>query len=126
MLTGYKTYLVAAVAVLAAILGYLTDQLTLLEALQAVGLAIGLGGNRALLRAAAVLNSPYSQIMANPDPTKRALTTYVGVALTVLTAVLAYLNQQQDIAVTVAAILGALGLTFLGTGMKKVADGNPL
>ena len=123
MLKGYKTYLVAAVAVLTAILGYLGHQLTLLQALQAIGLAVGLGGNRLLLRAAAVLNSPYSGAIGAPDANARAWTIYAGVALTILTAALAYLDGSQSLVATIAAILSALGLNTLGVGVKKVADG---
>jgi hypothetical protein len=124
-LKGYKTYIVAAVAVLSAILGYFNEQLTLLQALEAIGLAIGLGGNRAVVRAAALLNSPYRAPGTDRiDPDLRQWVVYAGVALTILTAVLAGINGQQDAVATIGAILGALGLNFLGLGAKKAATGD--
>lgn len=124
MLEGLKTYAVVAVAILAAILGYFNDQLTLLQALEAIGLAVGLGGNRAVVWAGQVLNSGYVRTKAGtPDPRLRQLVTYAGVALTIITAVLASLNGQQDATVTIGAIMGALGLNFLGLGAKNQAEG---
>lgn len=128
MLTGYKTYIVAAIALLTAILSYIDGQLTLPELLQAGGLAIGLGGTRALLRSAAVLTTPYrlTAVGKLPDPRKRASVTYFGVVVAILSALLAYFTGQQDLPVTIAAVLSALGLTFLGSGLKRLADGNPV
>lgn len=126
MLGGLKTYLVVAVAILAALLGYFNEQLTLLQALEAIGLALGIGGNRAVVWAGQVLNSPYGRTTAGtPNPNLRQLVTYVGVALTIATALLAGVNGEQESAVTIAAILGALGLNFLGLGAKKQAEGVP-
>lgn len=126
MLEGLKTYVVVAVAILSAILGYFSDQLTLLQTLEAIGLAIGIGGNRAVVYAGQVLNSPYRSAGAGtPDPRLRQVVTYLGVALTILTALLAGINGEQDAAVTIGAILGALGLNFLGLGAKKQAEGVP-
>jgi hypothetical protein len=123
MLKGLKTYLVAAVAVLTALLGYFTGTVTLLQALEAIGLAVGLGGNRAVLTAAAVLNQPYRMPGGTPNPNARQWVTYLGVATTILTAVLAQTNGEQGLIATVSAVLGALGLNFLGLGAKKVATG---
>lgn len=123
-LKGYKTYIVVAIAVLSAILGYFDGQLTLLQALQAIGLAVGIGGNRAIITAAAVLNSPYRGPGEAVSPFARQLTVYAGVALTILTAVLAAINDQQGAVATIGAILGALGLNFLGVGAKKAATGD--
>ncbi len=126
MLEGLKTYAVVAVAIIAAILGYFSGQLTLLHAFEAVGLALGVGGNRAVVWAGQVLNSPYRVAPGStPDPRVRMLVTYFGVAMTIISAVLAGLNAEQPSAVTIGAILGALGLQFLGLGAKKQADGVP-
>jgi drug/metabolite transporter (DMT)-like permease len=125
MLEGLKTYVVIAVAILSAILGYFNDQLTGLQALEAIGLALALGGNRAVVWAGQVLNSPYGRLTdgTRPNPTLRNLTTYVGVVLAILTAVLAAMNGEQDSSVTIGVILGALGLNFLGLGAKAQAEG---
>lgn len=123
-LKGYKTYVIVAIAVLSAVLGYFDGQLTLLQALQAIGLAVGIGGNRAIITAAAVLNSPYRGPGGPVSPFARQLTVYAGVALTILTAVLAAINDQQGAVATIGAVLGALGLNFLGVGAKKAATGD--
>lgn len=124
MLEGYKTYLVAAVAIISAIIGYFDGQLTLLQVLQATGIAIGISGNRAVIWAGQVLNAPYPA-SASVDPRARQLVTYLGVALAIITAIIAGLNGEQEPAVTIAAILGALGINFLGLGAKKQAEGTP-
>jgi hypothetical protein len=122
-LKGYKTYIVVAIAVLTAIVAYFGNQLTLLQSLQAIGLALGLGGNRALVRAVALLHTRYG-VTSPTDPAARAYVVYASVALTILTAVLAQLNGQQDLLTTVNAVLAALGLNFLGMGAKKAALGD--
>ena len=50
ILSGMKTYIVAAVAVLAAIIGLFNGELTLLQTLSAIGLATGLFGDRMILK----------------------------------------------------------------------------
>jgi hypothetical protein len=120
MLEGLKTYLVVAVAILSALAGYFDGQLTLLQALEAAGLAISLGGNRAVIKVGEVLNSPYQSAAGTLDPRNRQMVTYAGVALTVVTALLAGINGDQAPAVTIGVILGAIGLNFLGLGAKKV------
>lgn len=119
MLPGLKTYIVAAVAVLSALLGFFAGDLTLLQTASAIGIALGLGGNRAVLAVAEKWSDP-RQIAASP--TGRLLITYAGVALAILTAILAGLNGEQSPAVTIATILGALGLNFLGLGAKKAVQ----
>lgn len=119
-LEGLKTYIVVAIAILSAFLGYTSEQLTLWQALQAVGLALGIGGNRAVVKVAEAVTQYRST--AERDPRLRLLVTYAGVALTILTAVLASISGEQPLAVTVGAILGALGLNFLGLGAKKAAE----
>lgn len=118
MLQGFKTYIIAAVAILSAILGFFSHDLTLLQAAEAIGLALGLGGNRAVLAA----RETVAAIQSGADPRARLIVTYAGVALTILTAVLAGINGQQDPVVTIGAILGALGLNFLGLGAKKAVQ----
>jgi hypothetical protein len=125
MLEGYKTYIIAAVAVLTAILGYFSDQLTLLQALEAIGIAVGFGGNRAVVWAGQVLNSPYVAKAGDPSPAHRQLVTYLGVGLAILTAVLAAIGGDQPLSVTIATILSALGLNFVSLGAKKQAEGVP-
>lgn len=120
-MTGYKTYLTIAVAILAALFGYLTQELTLLQALTAAGLALGVGGNRAVAGAVQALNQPYRRDAAPPSPSERQWVTYVGAALAVLTAILAFTNGEQDLPVTIAAVLGALGINFVGLGIKKAS-----
>lgn len=119
MLTGFKTYIVVAVAIMSAVAGYFSGQLTLLHALEGVGLAVGLAGNRAVLKLGEVLNSPFNSTL-DGDPRSRQWVTYIGAALTIITAVLAGTSGEQPAAVTIAAILGALGLNFLGLGARKV------
>lgn len=51
MLQGYKTYIIAAIAVLSAILAYKTGQADLFETINAVLLALGLGTLRAGVKA---------------------------------------------------------------------------
>lgn len=124
MLDGLKTYVVVAVAILSALLGYYDGQLTLLQAGQAIGLALGLGGNRAVVWAGQVLNAPYRTAGGDtPNPKLRQLVTYAGVALSILTAVLAAANGEQSSASTIGVILGAVGLNFLGIGSQKAALG---
>lgn len=122
MPTGFKTYIVVAIAIVSAILGYFSDQMTLLQALEGIGLALGVGGNRAVLKVGEVLNAPFNSTVSG-DPRTRQWVTYIGSALTVLTAILAGVNGEQPSALTIAAILGALGLNFLGLGATKVATG---
>jgi hypothetical protein len=124
MLKGLKTYAVAGVAIISAVLAYLTGQLTLVAALEAVGLALGLGGNRLLINAAAILNGPYRSARLSTNLNTRAAVTYLGVALTILTAIVAGLNGDQDSVTVIGSILAALGLSFLGLGAKKVATGD--
>jgi hypothetical protein len=124
-LKGYKTYIVAALAVIATLLGYLNGQLTLLQLLEGVGLALGLGGNRAVVRTAALLNTRFRTATTDRiDPDARIWSVYAGVALTIVTAIMAYVTGQQDVVATVSAVLGALGLNFLGLGAKKAATGD--
>jgi hypothetical protein len=123
MLKGLKTYAVVGIAILSALLGYFNDQLTMLQALEAIGIAVGLGGNRLVLNAAAILNGPYSRGLTKAGLNGRAWVAYLGTALAILTAIIAGLNGEQDSATTIAAVLGALGLNFLGMGAKKVALG---
>lgn len=118
MLAGLKTYIIAALAVLAAILGFLNGEISLLQAIQAAGLALGLGGNRAIASAVEILTKPRS-VASDADPEARQWVTYIGVAVTILSAALAFLSGDQDLTLTVGAILGALGLNFLGLGQKK-------
>lgn len=120
MLTGYKTYIVAAIAVLSALAGYFDQQLTLLQALEAVGLAVGLAGNRAIIKVGEVLNAPFKTAAGTGDPVTRQWVTYIGSAVTALSAVLSGMASEQPPAVTIAAILGALGLSFLGLGASKI------
>lgn len=44
--------------------------------------------------------------------------TYIAAAITVLTAVLAYLNGEQSVFLTAEIVAGALGLAFLRRGVK--------
>lgn len=126
MLDGLKTYLVVAVAILSSLFAYMTGEMTLLQTVQAAGLALGLGGNRAVIWAGQVINSPFSGAPGRtPDTRTRMIVVYVGVALTIASAALAGLNGEQDLVVTIGAILAALGLNFLGLGAKKQADGIP-
>jgi hypothetical protein len=122
MLTGLKTYAVVAVAIISAALGYFDGQLTLMQALQACGLAASLGGNRAVIKVGEVLNSPYRSAAGTLDPRMRQMVTYAGAALTILTAIIANLNGEQEPAVTIGVILAALGLNFLGLGAKKAVE----
>lgn len=46
-LQGYKTYIIAAAAVLAAVASFATGELTLVEAVQSALLGVGLGTLRA-------------------------------------------------------------------------------
>lgn len=120
-LEGLKTYLVVAIAILSALLGFAVEQITLLQALQAIGLALGIGGNRSVVKVAEAATNAYRSDPER-DPRLRILVTYAGVALTILTALLAGLNGEQPAAITISAILGALGLNFLGLGAKKAAE----
>ncbi|MEJ7831321.1 MAG: hypothetical protein WKF79_00265 [Nocardioides sp.] len=119
MLTGFKTYAVVAIALLTAVAGYITGEITLLQMLEAGGLAVALGGNRAVLKIGETLNSPFNSTVSG-DPRNRQWLTYIGAAVTIISAVLAATNDGQELAVTVSAILAALGLNFLGLGAKKV------
>lgn len=119
-MTGIKTYLTVAVAILAALFAYLTGEFTLLQALTAAGLALGLGGNRAVAGAVQTINTvPLRRDATPPSPDQRQWVTYVGAALATLTAVLAFVNGEQDLPVTITAVLGALGINFLGLGIRK-------
>lgn len=120
MLTGLKTYIIAAVAVLSALLGFFAGDLTLLQTASAIGIALGLGGDRAVLAVAERWSDPRAKIAASP--TGRLLITYAGVAVAILSAILAGLNGEQPPAVTIATILAALGLNFLGLGAKKAVQ----
>lgn len=120
MLPGLKTYIIAAIAILSALLGWYAGELTLLQAFEAIGLALGLGGTRAVAKAGDM--AAYTRSLVEKDPRLRMLVTYAGVALTILTAILAGLNGEQPAVVTIGAILGALGLNFLGLGVRKAVQ----
>lgn len=122
MLEGLKTYLIVAVAILSAILGYFNDQLTLLQAGQAIGLALGIAGNRSILQVGQMFRTGFGTL-AVAEANRRKWITYVGTALTILTAAIAGVSGEQDSVVTIAAILGALGINFLGVGAKKTVTG---
>ena len=117
MLDGFKTYLIAAIAILSAILAYFAGELSLLQALEAIGLAIGVSGTRAV---AAVRQFDPRQISADPEVRKWLI--YGGVALSILSAILAGINGEQDPVVTISTVLGALGINFLGIGVKKAVQ----
>lgn len=51
--------------------------------------------------------------------------TYISAAIIVLTAILGFINGEQDIIMTVYAIAGALGLGFLRRGVKTSAPTPP-
>lgn len=120
MLTGLKTYIVAAVAILAALLGAFSGDLTILQAGEAIGLALGIGGTRAVASIGEQWASTRAKIAGSP--TGRILITYGGVALAILSAILAGLNGEQSSVVTIGTILGALGINFLGLGVKKAVQ----
>lgn len=120
MLTGLKTYVIAAIAILAALLGVFSGDLTILQAGEAIGLALGIGGTRAVASVGEAWNSTRAKFAGSPAG--RILITYGGVALAILSAILAGLNGQQDPVVTIATILGALGINFLGLGVKKAVQ----
>lgn len=118
MLTGLKTYIIAAVAALSAILGIVTGEVGLVEGLIAIGLATGLWGDRLVLKAVEIVNSPSS---LTADPNIRMWVTHAGTALAVLSAVYAGVTGQTDPVAVISAILSALGINFLGLGAKKLA-----
>lgn len=117
MLQGTKTYIVVAIAILTALIGLLGGEITLLQTLQAVGVALGVAGNRSVLKLGEFAVNRFGSLPGEAE--RKLLLTYAGVALAILTAVLAFLNGQQDIVTTVSVILNALGLNFLGRGAKK-------
>lgn len=117
MLQGTKTYIVVAIAILTALIGLLGGEITLFQALQAVGIALGVAGNRSVLKLGEFAANRFGSLPGEAE--RKLLLTYLGVALAILTAVLATMNGQQDLVVTVSVILNALGLNFLGRGAKK-------
>lgn len=119
MLTGLKTYIVAAIAILSAAAAFLIGDITLFQALAAAGVALGLGGNRYVAKAVELANA--TRRGAAADPELRIWVTHIGTALAVLTAILAGINGEQSSAATIAAVLTALGVDFLGLGVKNAA-----
>lgn len=120
MLSGIKTYVAAALAVLLAIAGVLTGEITILQGVEAIGLATGLAGSRWVVRAIEIIGSIRSS--ATADPVIRMAVTHIGTIVTILAAILAQLNGEQTIAVTISAILSALGINFLGLGAQSTAN----
>lgn len=110
---GLKTYSVVVAAIIAALLGYLTGEVTLLQALQGVGVALGLGGNRAVIKLVEILNSRFQPAQMEAAAPRMAV-IYGGVALAIVSALTAQLLEGQNAAVTITVILNALGLNFLG------------
>mgnify|MGYP001292316137 CR=1 FL=1 len=116
ILSGMKTYIVAAVAVLAAIIGLFNGELTLLQTLSAIGLATGLFGDRMILKVREAIANPS---VLTKNPMVGMVITHLGTALTILTAILGGINGQQDPVTTISLILSALGINVLGLGAKK-------
>ena len=121
-LDGLKTYIVAAVAVLAAVLAFFSGELSLLQMFEAIGIATGVAGTRFVAKAGEIIALVKDPEQLKANPTVRLWLTYAGTAVTVLSALLAGLTGSQDPIVTISAILSALGISFLGLGVKKSVD----